>query len=85
MSGSVSGSGCNSPGRLGGGDFPPMPISARNRLSKVKNLTAKIAKNSLIYTRMIITSVALINAAAVWPFFSPISRTAPEVIREVIS
>ena len=36
-------------------------------------------------TRMIITSVALIKAAAVCPFFSFISRTAPEVIREVMS
>ena len=31
--------------------------------------------------RIIITSVALIRAAAVWPFFNCISRTAPEVIK----
>ena len=34
---------------------------------------------------MIITSVALIRAAAVWPFFSCISRTAPDVISDVMS
>ena len=34
---------------------------------------------------MIITSVALIKAAAVCPFFSFISRTALEVMSEVIS
>ena len=31
------------------------------------------------------TSVALIKAAAVCPFLSPISRSAPEVISEVIN
>ena len=41
-------------------------------------------RSEIVYTRRIITSVDLMRAAAGWPFSRRISRTASDVIIEVI-